>query len=43
MKRKQVGTQQVRMMPAKFIWPWKVLVFDISELDQEPEAKRSVK
>ena len=31
------------MMPAKFFWLSKVLVLDISELEQEPEAKKSVK
>ena len=39
-KRKQVSNQQVRMMPAKFPWPWEVLESDIPGLDQEPEAKK---
>ena len=39
-KREQVSNQQVRMMPAKFLWPWEVLVLDISELEQDPEAKK---
>ena len=39
-KRIQVGNQQVRMMPVKFLWPWEVLELDIPELDQEPQEKK---
>ena len=38
-KRKHVSNQQVRMMLANFLWPWKVLELDIPEIDQEPEAE----
>ena len=37
-KRKQVSNQPVRMMPAKFLWAWEVLV-DIPQFDQAPQAK----
>ena len=33
-KRKQVGNQQVRMIPAKFLRPWEVIELDIPEIDQ---------
>ena len=35
-----MSNQQVRMMRAKFVWPWEVLVLDTSELDQEPESQK---
>ena len=38
-KRKQVSSKQMTMMPAKFLRPWQVLELDILELDQKSTSQ----